>query len=542
YPAVQSVQWSIDEPNLSTVTLTLNGVPKAMGLGQVEDTVTLASGLNVIEIAALDQAGNFASSSVQVTLDGDNDGDGEGDYYDLDDDNDLVPDSWEQTYGFDPFDPFDVYLDSDSDGHANLTEYSAGTDPLDPASFPIVTLAVDHITVTDVTPDGFAVIWQATQASTCNLVVYDDTGAPLGNLTIESESELHPPAEDNGVMKVRVSGVDANTTYQFQTVTTSKADDLALVTPSYSQLLAVVTESASATVTNDSIKQEIYDQDGNAADGTLVVASVAGGRNPVTAWVGEGVASPWAQVDLNQIYSELTHENLQLQGDEELTLWSFGGMLGNYINVQKIASPTGTEQAALPQTCSLNTQTGYHVDLAVDLNIIGLAVCSKPDAFTAHSLLLYLEDQVPGDETAVESIRRYHEGSWEMVSWFLGMPAGVDFPIEAGKAYLIYMKRDVVDDVWFEGILQGATIDLAEGLNLVSLPGAEDGFDYTSHEMLQDLGTDQQIYSLRRYTTGNGWEMTSWFMGLPSGAFYSTSKGEGYLVNMKEEKIDWRPY
>jgi hypothetical protein len=96
--------------------------------------------------------------------------------------------------------------------------------------------------------------------------------------------------------------------------------------------------------------------------------------------------------------------------------------------------------------------------------------------------------------------------------------------------------------VWFEGISQGATIDLAEGLNLVSLPAAEDGFAYSSYNMLQDLGTDQQVYSVKRYTTDNGWEMTSWFMGLPTGASYSTSKGEGYLVNMKQAKKKWRPY
>jgi hypothetical protein len=343
-------------------------------------------------------------------------------------------------------------------------------------------------------------------------------------------------------MKVRVSGLAVNTTYQFQTVTTSKADGLALVTPAYSELLSVVTESATTAVTNDLIKQSIYDETGSAADGTLLVASVEGGTYPITAWVGEDLASPWARVDLNQIYSASTHENLQLQGDEELTLWSYGGLLGNYVNVQQIAAPTGTEQPALPDSCSLDTLAGYHVDLKIDLNVFGVAAYHNPPD-TAHSLMLYLEEQAPGDETAVESIRRYNRrtGSWETASWFLGQPAGVDFPITAGESYLIYMERDV-DDVYFEGIALGAAVDLMPGLNLVCLPTAENGFDYSSYEMLEGLGTEAEVSSLKRYTYADAWQTTSWFLGSASGALYSTNRGIGYLVNMKEATSDWRPY
>ena len=76
------------------------------------------------------------------------------------------------------------------------------------------------------------------------------------------------------------------------------------------------------------------------------MASVTGCDFPVTAWVGQGVVSPWARVDLNQLYSSTTHENVQLVGGEELTLWSFGGQLGNYVNIQKVALPSGGEQVA----------------------------------------------------------------------------------------------------------------------------------------------------------------------------------------------------
>ena len=461
-----------------------------------------------------------------------------------DNDHDDMADDWETFYGLDPTDPFDAYLDSDNDGHANLTEYTTGTDPQDAGSYPIVTLGVDHITVTDVTPDSFSVVWQATEASTCSLAVYDDTNTLLGNLDITSESALHPPAEDNGVMKVTVSGLQPNTTYRFQTVTTSISGGIARVAPAYLDLLEVVTESATVAVANDPLEQEVYDEDEIAADGTLLMASVEGGAHPVTAWVGENVYGPYAQVDLNQIYSELTHENLQLLGDEELTLWSFGGMLGNYVNVQKIAAPTGQVQMALPEVSYLSLATGYYLDLNEDLNIFALPVYSKA-AFTAHSLLYYLEEQIDGDlgSTSVKSIKRYDEqtGSWEAVSWFFGNPTGPDFPIKPGEAYLIYMKEDV-DVVWFEGFDLGSAVDLAVGLNLTCLPAPRDGFTYTSYEMLQDLGDENEVSSIKRYSLIDGWQNTFWFFYDPSGVEYDTRKGEGYLIYMKQEKLGWRPY
>jgi hypothetical protein len=542
YPALQTVRWSIDEASLASVTLSVNGSPQSLGPEVVEATVELDTGVNGIVVTGLDQAGNFGNTFIHVTLDGDFDGDGIVDYYDADDDNDLMPDSWELPNGFDPFDPFDARLDEDGDGHANLTEYTAGTDPQDPENYPIVTLAVEHITVSDVTSEGFSVIWQVSEPSTCSLEVYDEMGTLLGNLEIVSESALYSPAEDIGVMKVTVSGLEANKTYGFQVLTISKADGLALFTPVYPQVLEVVTETADSVVDNDPIKQMIYDEDGSPADGALLVASVTGGDYPVTAWVGQDIAIPWARVDLNRVYSELTHENLQLLGGEELTLWSFGGQLGNYVNIEKIPPLTGDDQVALPDASYLSRQLGHYLDLKVDLNLVGMPVHLTP-ALTSHNLLLYVKDQAGGDASVVENIKRYNRqtGTWQTASWFLGEPAGVDFAIKAGEAYLTYMKQDM-DDVWFdEGFAHGAAIDLAPGLNLVCLPAAEQDLEYSSYEMLEDLGDETEVSSIRRYDS-TGWQTTSWFLGSASGAEYNTSKGEGYLIYMNQEKLNWRAY
>ena len=61
-----------------------------------------------------------------------------------DTDNDGMPDVWERTNGFDPYNPADAVLDADHDGSTNLQEYREGTNPLQ-ASVPSALAAFgDH--------------------------------------------------------------------------------------------------------------------------------------------------------------------------------------------------------------------------------------------------------------------------------------------------------------------------------------------------------------------------------------------------------------
>jgi hypothetical protein len=164
---------------------------------------------------------------------------------------------------------------------------------------------------------------------------------------------------------------------------------------------------------------------------------------------------------------------------------------------------------------------------------------------TSYSLLLYLADQAGGDQTAIESIRRYNPetGIWETASWFMGEPSGIDFPIRPGEAYLIYMSRGVAD-VWFEGIALGAAVGLSPGMNLVSLPAPKEGVTYDSYQMLQSLGDENEVASVKRYDSSQGWQTTSWFGDppVPAGVNFPTTEKEGYLIYMKQSKEQWRAY
>jgi hypothetical protein len=103
------------------------------------------------------------------------------------------------------------------------------------------------------------------------------------------------------------------------------------------------------------------------------------------------------------------------------------------------------------------------------------------------------------------------------------------------------MSQDV-DDVWFEGIALGAAVDLTPGMNLVSLPAPKQGFTYDSYEMLDSLGDENEVASVRRYDFADGWQPTFWFLSSPSGVQFNTTEKEGYLIHMKQGREQWRPY
>jgi hypothetical protein len=206
---------------------------------------------------------------------------------------------------------------------------------------------VSHVMVTDVTPLSYSVIWESSEASTSNLNVFlDEDGAiPATDITTISQPVqngdmgIATAAEDNGVMKVRVSGLEPDTTYYFQTVTTSKSSADVTYYPESASMMRVTTAKEivrtevnadlEVPFTNDLIVQECMLPDGvTPALGALVVANVEGGYSPVSNFVGDGVVSPQCYVDLNNLFDASASENKPLYGGEWLVLSRVMGTSG----------------------------------------------------------------------------------------------------------------------------------------------------------------------------------------------------------------------
>jgi hypothetical protein len=216
---------------------------------------------------------------------------------------------------------------------------------------------VSHLMVTDVTTVSFSVIWASSEASTADIEVYEDADGTIAvadaiitphpvNDPINASSIVEA-AENSGVMKVMVTGLQADTTYFFKTITTSISTDDITEEPAAAPFSAVTTELATVRTyldgtdvlpfSNDVIIEPCYLEDGTTpADGSLLIATVAGGHHPITAFIGDGVDSPYALIDLNNMFSRETFENLDLHNGENLTLLNFRGINGNSVVTHEV--------------------------------------------------------------------------------------------------------------------------------------------------------------------------------------------------------------
>ena len=262
-----------------------------------------------------------------------------------DPDHDNLTTMEEQAIGTDPW-----MTDTDRDGIGDGTEVAMGTDPLDQGSKPEISLSISRLRVTDVTPRAFSLVWVSNQEASCFANVYTDAEGSnlIKDVTIMDESAGHPPAGQNGVMKVKVSGLNPDSLYYFQIVTVS--GELVQVEPASGPLPSVRTELTSVVVNNDLLAHRILMSDGlTPAEGALLLAEVQGGSYPITGWVGDGVSVPWAFVDLNNVYSKTERKNLELFGGEAITLESVGGLLGFRRLYATVPGETGLVQTLSPE-------------------------------------------------------------------------------------------------------------------------------------------------------------------------------------------------
>jgi len=237
---------------------------------------------------------------------------------------------------------------------------------------------VSDITVSDVTPVSFSVIWKSDLASTSDLNVFTDSAGttPVAGAIIESQpvkngdAGIAAAAEDIGVMKVRVTGLTANTTYYFQTETTEKGGIDVTLAPTAAPLPEVTTagdvirtlmdDSAEVPFTNDLI---IFDCD---VAGALLVADVAGSDYPVSGFAGDGVAGNLAYADLNNVFN--SGMTLPLKGSEYVELTKFKGIQG--IKSSDHWLPANTQMAKMLETLDAPP---CHADIAPPTGLVDSA-------------------------------------------------------------------------------------------------------------------------------------------------------------------------
>ncbi len=235
---------------------------------------------------------------------------------------------------------------------------------------------VSDILVTDATDRSFSVVWSSSEASTASLNVFNGPACttPTAGVTLVSHPVLDPTpatktaiktaAENNGILKVQVSGLTAATAYCVQTVTTSKSTADQTVAPATpinvtteTQITRTRTASPSPDLlpfSNDVLTYLVYspDQVTAVSGGIVAIESFDQSSRPATGFVGDGTASPLTLTDLNNLYDKVTHNTINLVGGERLRVLEYRGTLGCRLEHFRKA-PTDLELAEIkaPAAC-----------------------------------------------------------------------------------------------------------------------------------------------------------------------------------------------
>ena len=394
---------------------------------------------------------------------------------------------------------------------------------------------VDHVMVTDVTTRSFSVIWAASEASTADLEVYEDEAGTVLDAVItphpieSGDDTIKTAAEDNGVMKVRVTGLAPDTTYYFMTITTSKSTEETTDYPDAA--MSVTTESETVRTyesgedtlpfSNDPIIEPCYLNDGTTfAEGTLLLATVTGGSHPITAFVGDGVELPYAIIDLNNVFSRDTFETLDLSQGLNLTLLNFRGLEGNSIITYRV-----------PEDQSLSEVKPAEFALKAGWNMVSFQL--EPIVPDVETVLAPIMDKV-------SAIRRYDSSSKEWLSFDTSMPPGWNDLTECHvfTGYWLQMNEDA--SLIVRGSFSSDPILLHAGWNLVGNRSIQTEY------IVDAIGPIlNKLNAVRTYDVAeNKWLSYDTSKSPEWNDLNCMEPGRSYWLNMNlgiDETVEWKP-
>lgn len=239
---------------------------------------------------------------------------------------------------------------------------------------------VSEVKVTDVTPTSFSVIWLSSEPGTAGLKIYDAPGCI--NQTSSAIINAHPilsgdsaiisTAEDRGVMKAAATGLQGDTDYCYQIVTKSKSTEEESLYPAIPSLVRtnkkvtrtyINSDNEIKPFSNDIIKFKVTDPlSYNDMRGSLVVISLVGGNNPVTAFVGDEFSCIAdlshcydSLLDLNNLFNIINpdlRENLNVHGGETILIEEYRGTIGTTLNhYRKVPLDNELSEMKDPEKC-----------------------------------------------------------------------------------------------------------------------------------------------------------------------------------------------
>jgi hypothetical protein len=196
-------------------------------------------------------------------------------------------------------------------------------------------ITLSDVAVTDLTPRSFVVLVRADRQISVSVTVYADAMGtqPVAGVTAETQftvsgnTALATAAQTNGLMRVRVRGLEGGKSYFYRTTVTPVGGS-ATPLPAAPPYPSFTTPRGNFPVDNPSVGIVVNQPSGNPTDGTLVVVEVDGRVAPVTQMVGDGYPSNTAAVNLNNVFEPESTRNSQTTSGTSVNLAAQGGLRG----------------------------------------------------------------------------------------------------------------------------------------------------------------------------------------------------------------------
>ncbi len=204
--------------------------------------------------------------------------------------------------------------------------------------------------VADVTTRSLSVIWvvDANDADPHIYVYNSPSGTPgspsdiTSTLTLEpmpvstgnssqTFADIQAAAQARGIQKIRVLGLNFNTTYYYQ-IYSSNGDGNSSLFPASPDPVSTELQTSKTKLngldivpfSNELMVVELFDETGADLNGGIVLVNIvesgASGNYPVSAFVGDGIDSPFAMIDINNVFGDTSHENMDCLGGERMDL------------------------------------------------------------------------------------------------------------------------------------------------------------------------------------------------------------------------------
>ncbi|HET7625606.1 MAG TPA: hypothetical protein VFM25_10105 [Verrucomicrobiae bacterium] len=235
-------------------------------------------------------------------------------------------------------------------------------------------MTITNVTVVNVTPSGFSVLWRATNSTPSIAVFSDPNGTtnlagqvgietfPLrtGNPDLESgyqrrvaAAALRQKTQNYGLMLVRVSHCQPDTTYYFRLTSTPNSGSPDIY-PSSGPLPSVTTETENSFVAND--QQLVLDVPVANAEGRIVLLSNTNAAHPLAAVIGDGVGTNQVFFNVNDLFAAASPGNFTPLDQQDFALDVLGPD-GAEISNSYTLEFTADFVAAQPTVVSI--QTGF---------------------------------------------------------------------------------------------------------------------------------------------------------------------------------------